>query len=350
MKRDQDVPRRRPSRKGTSRRKAGVGLASAPASSLDRMNEPTDTAAECLPTEQRYTGSTPVDGSAGGPHTRPAESQARGHAEPGSATEAQFRGLLEAAPDAIVITSRDGRITLVNRQTQVLFGYAREELIGQRVETLIPERYHTVHIQHRQDYSSSPHTRPMGPELELFGRRKDGSEFPVEVSLSALPSPDGMHFLSAIRDVSQRKQIEAALRQAQREAAARAGELETTIEAMADGLVIYDTEAHIVRLNAAARAIFARAVPTDNEFNPLRERAALLVLRDAHGQLLPSEGWPSSRILRGEVLGGVDALDVQLDTLDGRDLYVNIGGAPIRNASGQITGAVAVMRDVTEQR
>ncbi|HEX9411944.1 MAG TPA: PAS domain S-box protein, partial [Ktedonobacterales bacterium] len=117
MKRDQDVPRQRPNRRGTSRRKSGVGLASAPASSLDR---------------------TPVDGPSGGPHTRPAEYQAGGHAEPGSATEAQFRGLLEAAPDAIVITSRDGPIMLVNRQTQVLFGYAREELIGQCVETLIP--------------------------------------------------------------------------------------------------------------------------------------------------------------------------------------------------------------------
>ncbi|HEV8385640.1 MAG TPA: PAS domain S-box protein, partial [Candidatus Acidoferrales bacterium] len=93
--------------------------------------------------------------------------------------ERKFRGLLESAPDASVIVGADGKIALINSQTEALFGYQRKELLGQPVETLIPERFHGVHLVHRAAYFSSPRSRPMGAGLELFGRRKDGSEFPV---------------------------------------------------------------------------------------------------------------------------------------------------------------------------
>lgn len=124
------------------------------------------------------------------------------------AAEARFRGILEAAPDAMVLVDEQGKILFVNGQTERLFGYTWDELMDLPVETLVPERFRDDHRRHRTDYAGAPRTRPMGPTLDLFGRRKDGSEFPVEISLSPLPTLEGVLTIAAIRDVTERRQAE----------------------------------------------------------------------------------------------------------------------------------------------
>ena len=128
------------------------------------------------------------------------------------ATEAKFENLLESAPDAIVIADAAGIIAIVNHQAEALFGYDRSELIGQSIELLLPERLREVHVHHRAKYAFTPRTRPMRSGYTLQARRKDGSEFPTEVSLSPLQTENGLLITSVIRDISERAHAEAALR------------------------------------------------------------------------------------------------------------------------------------------
>ena len=131
--------------------------------------------------------------------------------------EALFEKLFEFSPDAIIVSDSGGRITEANTLVESLFGYKREELLGRSVETLIPERFRKIHAGHRAEYDKEPRVRPMGIGLELYGRRKDGSEFPVDIVLGPVETEHGRMVLSIIRDVSERKRNEEALRRSEEE-------------------------------------------------------------------------------------------------------------------------------------
>ena len=147
--------------------------------------------------------------------------------------------LLDNAPDATVMVGEDGRIQLVNKQTEGLFGYAREELLGQPLELLIPERFRKGHLGHMSRYFVSPGARPMGSGVELFGRRKDGSELPIEVSLS----PHGLTVSAAIRDITERKRLEAAAR-------VTADRLASAVESIEDAFALFDSEDRLILCNS----------------------------------------------------------------------------------------------------
>jgi PAS domain S-box-containing protein len=143
-----------------------------------------------------------------------------------------FRNLLESAPDAMIMVNDQGHIALVNGQALRMFGYKRDEMLGQSIESLLPTTVRDRHVSHRTSYSDQPNLRPMGQDLDLSGLRKDGSEFPVEISLSPIETEDGRFISSVIRDVTVRRQMEKDIKAAQ-EAAERANKANSAFLAAA---------------------------------------------------------------------------------------------------------------------
>lgn len=160
--------------------------------------------------------------------------------------EAKYRDLLEFTPDAILIVNVTGRIVLANAQSQQVFGYDRLELIGQRVETLLPGRYQHGHVAHRSSFFEHPRTRTMGAGLELFGQRKNGSEFPVEISLSPLETEEGLMVMCAVRDITDRQE---ARRTSDRK-------FRDLLESAPDAMVIVNENGLIVLINTQTVRLF----------------------------------------------------------------------------------------------
>src|SRR6202142_3269513 len=254
--------------------------------------------------------------------------------------------LLETLPDAIVAVDGDGTIVQVNSQTESLFGYTRRELIGQKVEMLVPESHRPQHHRHRESFAETPKTRRMGADLDLSGRRRNGSEFPVEISLSPVFTDKGTFVLSAIRDISDRKRIAEELRRANEELHRRTAEqlgeyrsrLALIIDSSDDAIIGKNLDGIVTSWNKGAERIYGY---TPDE----------IVGKHISG-LAPSDRQDEipeilRRIAQGERIEHFESARV---TKDGRQLDVSISLSPMRDAKGDVVGASVIARDITAQK
>ncbi len=241
------------------------------------------------------------------------------------AAERQFEQLLEFAPDAVVGIDTAGRIVLVNRQVERVFGYERDELLGEPVELLVPERFRDVHLSHRGRYFADPRTRPMGAGLALFAVRKDGSEFPAEISLSSIELEGGPLAIAAIRDITERQSAER--------------RFEQLLEAAPDAIVGVDEGGRIMLVNQQVERVFGYS-----RDELLGERVEVLVperFRRAH--VVHRGGYfahPGPRAM------GADLALFGLRK-DGSEFPAEISLSSIESGSGTL--AITAIRDVTER-
>ena len=234
-----------------------------------------------------------------------------------------FRDVLESAPDAMVIVDAEGTIVLVNAQAEKLFGYAREKLLGQPVESLVPDRVRRSHAAHRSGYGADPAARQMGVASELHGRRQDGSEFPVDISLSPLHTDDGTFVVSAIRDITDRKRAEedAAL-------------LRAVVESSHDAIISLDVDEVITSWNVGAERLFGYTAA-----EATGKSVAMLASPGSDDEMSET----LHREYSGEQIDDLETIGVRKD---GTQVDVSMTVSPICVHDGQVIGTSVIARDI----
>jgi len=253
-------------------------------------------------------------------------------------TEAKYRGLLEAAPDAMVVVHQDGEIVLLNLQAEKQFGYRRDELVGQMVKNIIPEGFAERLIADGTRTAAQALAQQIGTGIELYGRRKDGSEFPIEIMLSPLESTEGILVTAAIRDITDKKL-------AQEETQQQQHLLQLIIESIADGVVVADCSGKFLLFNSAAKRCLGIGA-TNTDPDQWSERYGTY-LPDTVTPY-PSDDLPLVRALRGENVDSTEVFIRNAEVPDGR--LLDITGGPLRDEGGALRGGVVVFRDITERK
>jgi PAS domain S-box-containing protein len=243
--------------------------------------------------------------------------------------EERLRLVVEASPNALLMINERGRITLVNAETEQLFGYTRTELLGEAVEKLVPDRYRTVHPNDRAEFFQHPSARAMGAGRDLYGRRKDGSEVPIEIGLNPIRTDEGAFVLASIIDITRRKEAESVLRESE-ERAQRAKKIwEQTFDAIGEGILVHDAAMRIVRCNERAA-----------EMMETRQAAVIgLSFSDAFARLF---GERAAAYHLAENADATSSFEVQSE--DGRRYLVSI--FPLQQPDGELVGIVT-WNDVT---
>ena len=239
--------------------------------------------------------------------------------------EEQFRVVVEASPNVILMVNSEGRITLVNNQTEKLFGYTRGELIGQRMEMLTPERYRREHPQLRSSFFLHPSTRAMGAGRDLYGRRKDGTEVPIEIGLNPINTSDGMYVLASIIDISERKRREEQLHLQS-----------TALEFAANAIMITDVNGKIAWVNKAFTETTGYSAEEVVGKNP-----RILKSGELEGSFY-KQMWET--ILSGNVWRDTVINRRKDGSLNREDMTIT----PISDGAGKISHFVAIKQDITK--
>src|SRR5712692_8983275 len=244
-----------------------------------------------------------------------------------------FERLFEFSPDAVVVTDRDGCIIRANAQVERVFGYSRDELVGRPVETLIPERFRQIHPGHRRHYNAQPQTRPMGIGLDLFGRRKDGTEFPVDIMLSPIQTAEGHVVLSVVRDISEKKQSEEALQRSEQQ-------WRSLFEFSPDAIVVSDREGKISEVNGQVETFFGYAR------SELLGQPIEILIPDRFRQIHPGHRNDYGRQPRVRPMGV--GLELYGRRKDGSEFPVDIMLGPVEAGEGR--AVLSVIRDLTQKK